>query len=428
MPPDSQATNGQLTELERKIVKTVIDRFLNLNEATSQKSLDVKFQDPDAIARLARYGLITLPSDEKHFPTVLGFQLCGDENQVKQARSSLEIVLYVLRSLFEVEADKQDFTFAEIEIHARKMYDTVSKEALSLGLYLATEFPIFDQYGSALPRVEHVRLSNRIIKIKSKDIDSEWDRHVRNRGQFLKNARAPEHREAFLSNLGRISRGGDRELLHAQVERAAQEASFQWDEIAQLIEASESEGLLVRDSTSDTFTLTDAAFARVEVIERHKGKGAEQRAVSARAVFVVHGRNEEIKQTVARFLEKLLLDAIILNERPNQGKTLIEKFEANSNDVEFAVVLLTPDDSGGPASEPQNTHPRARQNVILELGYFIGRLGRERVCAILMDGVETPSDIHGVVYVPYDPNGAWRITLAREIKAAGIEVDMNLID
>ncbi|MGA2645760.1 MAG: nucleotide-binding protein [Candidatus Sulfotelmatobacter sp.] len=145
----------------------------------------------------------------------------------------------------------------------------------------------------------------------------------------------------------------------------------------------------------------------------------------SRLVFLVHGHDDAVKESVARFLERLDLKPVILHEQPNQGKTVIEKFEAHS-DVGFAVVLLTPDDVGGLASSPDKLSRRARQNVILELGYFIGRLGRAKVCALYKEGVEIPSDIHGVLYVPYDAGNGWRLQLANEIRAAGIAVDLNL--
>jgi predicted nucleotide-binding protein len=145
--------------------------------------------------------------------------------------------------------------------------------------------------------------------------------------------------------------------------------------------------------------------------------------LNSRKVFLVHGHDEAVKLAVARFLEKLGLEPVILHEQPNKGQTVIEKFEANS-DVGFAVVLLTPDDEGR-AATGKDLRPRARQNVILELGYFIGKLCRPRVCALYKEGVELPSDIHGVIYVPYDGAGGWRLELARELKAAGIDVDLN---
>jgi predicted nucleotide-binding protein len=137
-------------------------------------------------------------------------------------------------------------------------------------------------------------------------------------------------------------------------------------------------------------------------------------------VFVVHGRDEATKQMVARFLEKLGLEPVILHEKPDKGRTVIEKFESYSL-VAYAVVLLTPDDVGGLASDELKLSPRSRQNVVFELGYFIGKLGRERVCA-LYRGVELPSDLHGVLYVLLDDEGAWKLALARELKEAGLDI------
>ena len=142
-------------------------------------------------------------------------------------------------------------------------------------------------------------------------------------------------------------------------------------------------------------------------------------------VFLVHGHDEGALHHTARFLEALGLDPVILHEQPNAGRTIIEKF-VDYADVGFAVVLLTPDDLGALASAAfEEQRPRARQNVILELGYFLGKLGRSRVCALYSEGVEVPSDYSGVLFVPLDESGGWRLTLARELKAAGFGVDMN---
>ena len=138
-----------------------------------------------------------------------------------------------------------------------------------------------------------------------------------------------------------------------------------------------------------------------------------------------------MKHSVARTLEKLKLDSIILYEQPDSGKTIIEKFERDA-DVGFAVVLLSPDDMGylrDEAAEDKGvklTKPRARQNVILELGYFIGKLGRSKVMALKKgDDLEVPSDLSGVVYTPFDDHGAWAMKLVNELKAAGYNVDAN---
>ncbi len=141
-------------------------------------------------------------------------------------------------------------------------------------------------------------------------------------------------------------------------------------------------------------------------------------------VFVVHGHDEEAKQSVARCIEKLGFKAVILHEQPNQGRTIIEKFEDYS-DVAFAVVLLTPDDVGASKDPEGELRPRARQNVILELGFFLGELGRGRVCALHKGEVEIPSDYRGVLWVPMDEGGAWRLDLATEMKAAGLDLDLN---
>ncbi len=128
---------------------------------------------------------------------------------------------------------------------------------------------------------------------------------------------------------------------------------------------------------------------------------------------------------MARFLERLKLEPVILNEEASRGKTIIEKFEHHA-DVGFAVVLLTPDDEGALRGEDGSPGLRARQNVIFELGFFIGRLGRERVCALTKGGdMEIPSDYAGVVYIPLDDKGAWRIGLVKELQAAGFDADAN---
>lgn len=143
------------------------------------------------------------------------------------------------------------------------------------------------------------------------------------------------------------------------------------------------------------------------------------------SVFLVHGRDEGIRESVARFLEKLGLSVTILHEHANKGRTIIEKFEEFA-DVGFAVVLLTGDDRGGLAeTPPKDFHPRARQNVILELGFFLGKLGRERVCALYEPGVDIPSDFSGILFVEIDLKRRWHVELARELKAAGFAVDMN---
>lgn len=139
-------------------------------------------------------------------------------------------------------------------------------------------------------------------------------------------------------------------------------------------------------------------------------------------VFIVHGHNEAVKEKVARVVEHLHLEPIILHEQPDGGKTIIEKFEANSENVNFAIVLLTADDLGK-AKEEEKQNPRARQNVIFEMGYFMGQLSRSHVFMLLDKGVEKPSDLDGIVYTPL--KDGWEKKLVKELKACGYKVDAN---
>ena len=142
-------------------------------------------------------------------------------------------------------------------------------------------------------------------------------------------------------------------------------------------------------------------------------------------VFIVHGHDNEAKETVARLVENLGIEATILHERTNRGKTIPEKFEEHAGKADFAIILLTPDDVGASKDETDELKPRARQNVILELGYFWGKLGRDRMCVLYKEGVELPSDIHGILYIPMDNSDGWQLKLGQEMQAAGLPVDLN---
>ena len=147
-----------------------------------------------------------------------------------------------------------------------------------------------------------------------------------------------------------------------------------------------------------------------------------QQAITSRKVFIAHGRDEGAKESVARLLQDIGLLPVILSELPGKGRTIIEKFASNS-DVGFAVALLTPDDAGSRSGETE-LKPRARQNVIFELGFFIGSLGRDRVCALTKGKPEIPSNYTGVEYIALD-EGGWQMELVGELKAVGFDVDAN---
>lgn len=144
------------------------------------------------------------------------------------------------------------------------------------------------------------------------------------------------------------------------------------------------------------------------------------------SIFIVHGHDEEAKIKTARFIEQLGFKPIILHEQVSSGKTIIEKIEKYSN-VGFGIILYTPCDVGGKKKSRPKLKDRARQNVVFEHGYLIGRIGRSNVCALVKGDLETPNDISGVVYVKMDSEDAWHLKIAKELRNAGYLVDMNKI-
>ncbi len=148
-------------------------------------------------------------------------------------------------------------------------------------------------------------------------------------------------------------------------------------------------------------------------------------SASATNVFIVHGHDNLKKQKLLHFLTTLGLNGIILSDQPNQGQTLIEKFENNASEARYAIILLTADDIGYAKVDSANPKARARQNVILELGYFLAKLGRRHVCCLIEEEIEIPSDYHGVSYIPTKDEGTWQLKLAQEMKTAGLLVDLN---
>ena len=149
----------------------------------------------------------------------------------------------------------------------------------------------------------------------------------------------------------------------------------------------------------------------------------EEKTVNRRDVFIVHGRDEGIKAEVARWLTQLELNPIILHEQANKGKTVIEKFEAHVN-VKAAIALFTCDDLGK-YKDDENLEERARQNVIFETGFFMGKLSRENTIILYEENLKIPSDLGGYIYIPLDNKKRWHFDLAKELKAIGFDIDMN---
>ncbi len=141
-------------------------------------------------------------------------------------------------------------------------------------------------------------------------------------------------------------------------------------------------------------------------------------------IFIVHGndtlRAESVAHTVTSATGR---KTIILRDEPNLGRTLIEKFEQHAAEVSYAIIVLTADDKGSLADET-DTRPRGRQNVIFEMGYFFGFIGRGNVSVLLRPGVEKPSDMDGIVYITFDDNRAWKAELLRELRHAGFDIQL----
>lgn len=157
--------------------------------------------------------------------------------------------------------------------------------------------------------------------------------------------------------------------------------------------------------------------------------GLNHQTISARKkVFVVYGHDSEARTQLEAMLRRWELDPLILDQLPSEGATIIEKLERYTQDVNFAVVLATPDDIGYRANHEDELAYRARQNVVLELGMMLAKLGRKNV-AILMkqqDKMERPSDIQGLIYIPFkDSVTDGAVLLAKEMSAQGYNIDVK---
>jgi len=141
-------------------------------------------------------------------------------------------------------------------------------------------------------------------------------------------------------------------------------------------------------------------------------------------IFVVHGHDDAMRLEVDAFVRKIQLEPIVLGEQPTLGSTIIEKIEANSN-ISYAIILYSACDVGARKGDVENLKDRARQNVVFEHGYFIAKLGRERVVAVVRENVEFPSDISGMVYTIFDKAGGWKMKIVQELKALGYQVNAN---
>jgi predicted nucleotide-binding protein len=143
--------------------------------------------------------------------------------------------------------------------------------------------------------------------------------------------------------------------------------------------------------------------------------------VNGDTVFIIHGHDNELKTEVQLLLMRAGVNNLVLHEQADKGRTIIDKLVEESSSSNYAIALLSPDD------KLENGAGRARQNVILEVGYFIGRLGKERVRILKKGETEIPSDLQGILYENHDNSGAWKMRLCKELMAVGIFVDIESV-
>jgi predicted nucleotide-binding protein len=182
---------------------------------------------------------------------------------------------------------------------------------------------------------------------------------------------------------------------------------------------------------NETVNLIDTMLEDLELSQSEVGTrmASDTTPELSDRVFVVHGHDDGMKVEVARVLERLGLTPVVLHEQPDKGRIIVEKF-TDYSDVGFAVVLLSPDDTAYTSNaSPSDARLRARQNVVFELGYFVGTLGRENVVALVRkeDGdLEFPSDYSGVLYTSFVEDG-WQFKLVRELRASGYNVSADAL-
>jgi len=175
---------------------------------------------------------------------------------------------------------------------------------------------------------------------------------------------------------------------------------------------------LIIDVENDEYDFSEKVGDKVDVTPIAQAEKPKNK------VFIVHGHDGEAKERTARFIEKLDLEAVILHEQASRSMTIIEKIENYSNDVGFGIVLYTPDDMGNVKGEAEKGELkfRARQNVVFEHGFLIGKIGRKNVTPLVEGVVELPNDISGIVYIN---DKDWQLDIAKEMKAAGYDIDFN---
>ncbi|MEM4725215.1 MAG: nucleotide-binding protein, partial [Candidatus Hadarchaeum sp.] len=190
-------------------------------------------------------------------------------------------------------------------------------------------------------------------------------------------------------------------------------------------------GAIVNIFDNGNFNVQGKKKAQVEAALGKSARAPESPAMysSKRKVFVVYGHDQTSRDQLEATLRRWGLEPLILDQLPTEGQTVIEKLEAAIAEASFGVVLATPDDEGHRANRPDEKAYRARQNIVLELGMLVAKLGRQNVAILLktQENMERPSDIQGLIYVPFKDDIAKEagVSLAKTMSARGYQIDVK---
>jgi hypothetical protein len=375
--------------------------------------------------------------EEVYMPRPLAFHYCGDPEVQGRARQSVSIVFRTLQSLFDAEPDKAQFTPEDLAAQANKIVEPRPEaETLKLGLYLARNMGALLSFSMNADQTElaSFQIAESIVEIR--DFDKVWDDFIARSTASDEDAPAPEIESSGggilmaseVEEMARTPRGAAPlphqptiapELALRRLQKLLNQVSeirssgrssptiSTWQGNVKIVLAElygesslifrEFDGIwfypavtysgqpdsdFVKAFNSGLNEATGFLESRINDLRERAEQESPRPAASStashsdsRRIFVVHGHDHGHKETVARFLGKLDIEPIILHEQADRGKTVIEKFEAHAADVRCAVVILTADDVAHPKANPEQKEFRARQNVILELGYFVGKLG-----------------------------------------------------
>ena len=422
-----------LPEIDRQIITLVARRFAEARMPTERREILSGFKPhgPDVIHRLTSFNTLNELQSRELIPRPVAFDLCGMPNVRDEAKGTFERLVPVLQRMYE-NPPTQSTT--EVVLHDLERYwpeAHTNPILMWLGLYQCFEMGLIGGWvwNREPTETQQLYINDGIMGVEAA---IHWEEYVGKQANRVEALYRQSNSRKFLQGLSDLGEHAEGSAVPPMKwSMLSEKFGITANERDRIVRELLREGLVRKQPpASDVLAITRKGEASLSFEPFQDGPEENDEmstettsTANSRKVFLVHGHSDAVKHDVARFLEKLKLDVIILDEKPNRSRTIIEKFEQNS-DVDFAIVLLTPDDTCGSGTAATK---RARQNVVLELGYFFGKLGREKVCAIHVEGIDLPSDIHGVIWVPYDANGGWRLKIAREIRAAGIEVDLNRI-